>query len=72
MSFKKFEDNDIFNNIIKAKPRFEFKIYGGNIYLNNGEGFDYLNKLNLPIEVCEFPYAFVFSCEINSYNIAMI
>ena len=71
MSFKKFSYNDIFNNVIKTKPRFEFKIYGGNAYLNNSaDGYAYLNKLNFL--TCDLPYAFDFSCPDNSYNIALI
>lgn len=43
MSTKPFEKTDIFHNIIKATPRFEFKIYDGAIYLNNSEGFVKIN-----------------------------
>ena len=34
MSYKKFENNDIFYNVIKTKPRFEFKIWGGKAVAN--------------------------------------
>lgn len=72
MSYKKFSYNDLFNNVIKTKPRFEFKIYGGKISLNGGAGYSYLNTINLDIRGCDIPFAFDFSCEDNSYNIAMI
>lgn len=35
MSLKKFEKNDVFKNVIKAKPRFEIKLYRGKEYINN-------------------------------------
>lgn len=31
MLYKKFETNDLFFNTLKAKPRFEFKIWGGRV-----------------------------------------
>lgn len=73
MSFKKFEATDIFQNTIKTKPRFEFKIYNGKISLNTLVGYTYLNNLNLPsVEGCLLPYSFDFSCPENSYNVGLI
>ena len=34
MSFKKFEDNDVFRNTMKAYPRSEFLIYDAKVYYN--------------------------------------
>lgn len=77
MSYKKFDLGDIFYNTIKAKPRFEFKIQNGNIYLNNlKDGFIVLNSLNIapemPIVTCILPYSLDFSCPDNTYYIGMI
>ena len=38
MSYKKFENEDLFFNTIKAKPRFEIKIWKGQVVINNGVG----------------------------------
>ena len=35
MSFKKFTDNDIFRNTMRAYPKVNFFIYDGNVYYNN-------------------------------------
>ena len=35
MSLKEFSKNDVFRNSLTTFPRFEFKIYKGNAYLNN-------------------------------------
>ncbi len=71
MSFKKFEKSDLFYNVIKTKPRFEFKIWGGNVYLNNGLGEAILNDLGLG-EECGLVNILDFSCPETSYNIAII
>lgn len=78
MSFKKFEKGDILLNTIKAKPRFEFKIFKGNIYLNDSaNGYAVLNSLGEPLifvppsGVCE-QYAYDFSCEENSQYLSTI
>jgi hypothetical protein len=76
MSYKKFTKNDIFYNVIKAKPHYEFKIQGGNIYLNNTDGYVFLN--NLLIEPPELQIAtgclisLDFSCSDNSQYIPVI
>lgn len=78
MSYKKFQQSDIIFNTVKTKPKFKFKIYGGNFYYNNGtESNIYLQQLNQEIVVipptgCMFNYAYDFSCEINSQYIATI
>jgi hypothetical protein len=84
MSYKKFENADLFYNTIKAKPRFEFKIWGGKAVVNNGAGLALLNNLQtteptalvqpyIPSPVgCDNPNSFDFSCPDNSYNIGAI
>lgn len=88
MSYKKFENGDLFYNTIKAKPRFEFKIWNGKAVVNNGGGEALLNDLQIsppaaltqpyiaPVICgtgsCVLPYSFDFSCEDNSHNIAII
>jgi hypothetical protein len=72
MPFKKFEKSDVFKNVIKATPYFEFKIHAGKIYLNNSlRGYEDLKALNVPAGGCANPNSFDFSCEDNSYNIAL-
>ena len=84
MSYKKFENNDLFYNTIKAKPRFQFKIWNGKAVVNNGVGEALLNNLQTvepqtlvqpyipPVVGCPNPNSFDFSCEENSFNIATI
>jgi len=80
MSYKKFELGDLFYNTIKAKPRFEFKIHNGNIYLNNlKDGLVVLNSLNIspempiiPFVSCSLPYSLDFSCPDNTYYLGII
>jgi hypothetical protein len=78
MSYKKFENSDLFYNTIKAKPRFEFKIWGGKAVVNYGAGEAILNNLLIappavaPPVVCANQYAFDFSCLENSYNVGLI
>ena len=84
MSYKKFQNEDLFYNTIKAKPRFEFKIWRGQAVVNNGGGEAILYNLQtvepaaliepvLPVApVCANPNSFDFSCEENSFNIATI
>ena len=74
MSFKKFEKGDLFFNTVKTKPRFEFKIYNGNIYLNNStNGYAILNNLGVTgIVVCGDVNMLDFSCENTTYNIGII
>jgi hypothetical protein len=74
MSYKKFTNNDIFFNIIKSKPHYQFKIQNGNILLNNSDGFVYLNSLlveppALLASTCDI--SLDFSCE-NSQYVAVI
>jgi hypothetical protein len=71
MSFKKFEKNDVFYNVIKTKPRFEFKIWGGNVYLNNGIGEAVLNDF-FHIEQCGLENVLDFSCPETSYNVGLV
>ena len=73
MSFKKFNSEDIFFATIKAKPKFEFKIFNGKTYLNNSDGYTYLNNLLITpptIEGCDIRLDF--SCEDNSQYLAVI
>lgn len=84
MTYKKFENGDLFYNTIKAKPRFEFKIWGGKAVVNTGVGLAVLNSLQtVPPEPlvqpyipspagCTNPDSFDFTCPENSYNIAAI
>jgi len=76
MSYKKFNNNDVFKNTIKTNPQFEFKIYRGKTYLNNSlDGFvrlknDIVNPS--PEAACNLPYSFDLNCEDNTQNIALI
>lgn len=75
MSYKKFENSDLLYNTIKAKPRFEFKIYGGKAVVNSGIGAAILNNLQTApptSEACDLPNALDFSCPDNSYNASLI
>lgn len=71
MSYKKFEKGDLFYNVIKTRPRFEFKIWGGNVYLNNGLGASILNDLGLNLQ-CGNENVLDFSCPETSYNVGLI
>lgn len=70
MSYKKFDKNDIFYNVIKAKPRFEFKIFRGNAYLNNNFRSVVLNDLQIDALSCLI--SLDFSCADNSQYIGVI
>jgi hypothetical protein len=76
MSFKKFESGDILYNTIKAKPKYEFKIFNGKIILNNSnDGYIVLNSLNITPPVftgCTTPYSLDFSCVENTYYLGII
>lgn len=77
MSYKKFENGDLFYNTIKAKPRFQFKIWNGKAVVNSGTGLAILNNLQVisaipPAPPVCAPNSFDFSCEDNSHNIAII
>lgn len=72
MSFKKFNSEDLFFATIKAKPKFEFKIFNGDVYLNNGDGFTYLNNLLISTESGPCDARLDFSCEDNSQYLAVI
>ena len=76
MTYKKFENGDLFFNTIKAKPRFEFKIWGGKAVVNNGSGLAILNDLQTTPPTltggCANPNSFDFSCEDNSHNLGII
>lgn len=75
MSLKEFKKEDIFFNTLKTKPHFKFKIYDGNIYMNNSNkdsvSYGDLN-LQAPSGPCGDTPSFDFSCENNSFNIALI
>ncbi len=74
MSYKKFEKNDIFFNVIKTKPRFEFKIYNGNTYINNSLGDLILNSLQVtPPELSELSCDNIldFSCQDNTQYLGL-
>lgn len=71
MSYKKFENSDLLYNTIKVKPRFEFKIYNGKIYLNNNYGYAILNGALMTGE-CGAVNILDFSCPETSYNIGII
>jgi hypothetical protein len=47
MSYKKFEDGDLFYNVIKTKPRYEFKIWKGAAYINIEPNNVTLNNVNI-------------------------
>ena len=75
MTYKKFENGDLFFNTIKAKTRFEFKIWGGKAVVNNGSGLAILNDLQTTPPIlggCPNPNSFDFSCEDNSHNLGII
>lgn len=72
MSYKKFEKSDLFYNVIKTKPRFEFKIWSGKIYLNNSDGVAVLNDLGIGAIQCGLENILDFSCPETSYNIGII
>ena len=73
MPLKPFEKNDIFRNVIKANPRFQFKISSGEVFVNNAyKGFVNLNDLNLDVNGCSNPFGFDFTCEDNSYLLSTI
>lgn len=84
MTYKKFDNADLFYNTIKTKPRFEFKIWLGKAVVNNSGGEAVLNSLQtqapsaliqpeIPVAIsCSLLNAFDFSCPDNSYNIAII
>jgi hypothetical protein len=46
MPYKKFENNDIFFNVIKAKPYFQMKIWNSNLVTNEQANYSSLNTLN--------------------------
>ena len=71
MSLKKFEKGDLLHNIIKAKPRFEFKVWNGNIYLNNDGSYVILNGALQNIS-CGNENTLDFSCPETSYNVGLI
>lgn len=71
MSFKKFENNDVFYNTIKTKPRFEFKIWGGNVYVNNDASNAILNDLFHETK-CGIENILDFSCPETSYNVGIV
>lgn len=69
MSYKKFEQGDLLYNIIKAKPRFEFKIFKGNIFLNDSStGYALLNSFGEPA----FPPPVPTVCEDNAYDFSCL
>lgn len=45
MSYKEFEKNDVFYNVIKAKPSFQIKIWNGTAVVNVGNSEAVLNNL---------------------------
>jgi hypothetical protein len=75
MSYKKFQNSDLLYNTIKAKPRFEIKIWGGKAVVNAGVGEAVLNNLQTspPVagsSVCDIQLDF--SCPDNSFYIGVI
>lgn len=75
MSYKKFNNNDVFKNVIKTNPYFEFKIYNGGISLNNSlNGYSTIkNELVIPaVSTCANENSFDLTCVDNSQNIALI
>lgn len=68
---KIIEPNDIFYNTIKTTPRFEFKIWGGEVYLNSGYGGSTLSGPGVTFP-CGDVNIFDFSCPETSYNYAII
>lgn len=79
MSYKKFENSDLFYNVIKAKPRFEFKIWGGKAVVNGGTGEALLNNIQTtpptilpPVILCGDINILDFSCPETSYNVGLI
>jgi len=76
MSFKKFNSEDIFFATIKAKPKFEFKIFNGRTYLNNSDGYAYLKNLLITPPVLEAATGCLisldFSCVDNTQYIPVI
>lgn len=71
MSYKKFEKSDVFYNVIKTKPRFQFKIWNGEIFLNYGYGGTGLGDLG-HAEGCGDTNVLDFSCPETSYNYGLI
>ena len=49
MYLQEFSDTDIYKNILKTYPKFHFRIYQGDIYINNTPISDYsLYNLKIP------------------------
>jgi hypothetical protein len=74
MSFKEFKKEDVFFNTLKTKPYFKFKIHDGNVYVNNSStGNVSYADLNLTVASgCGAEPSLDFSCEDNSFNLAVI
>jgi hypothetical protein len=81
MSIRKFEQNDVFVSVLKAKPHTKFSIFNGEInyradFANTVEkGYTAISDLNLnvttePIVLCND--SFDFSQECNSQYIPLI
>jgi hypothetical protein len=74
MSFKEFKKEDVFFNTLKTKPYFKFKIHDGRVYVNDsGTGVVSYGDLKLSVASgCGAEPSLDFSCEDNSFNIALI
>ncbi len=76
MIYKKFQKGDFFYNTIKTRPRFEFKLYGGKVYLNNQSGVAEYNNLLITPPVLEAitgcTISLDFSCIDNSQYIPVL
>lgn len=72
MSFKKFNEQDLLFSTIKTKPKFQFRILNGQVYLNNNYGGAILNELATAAPVGDEENTLNFSNYEESYNIALI
>lgn len=76
MSLKKFEQNDLFLNVMKTNPHCKFSIYNGKTFYKQDfaapVGFVALFDLHLdaPSELCS--YSLDFSQECNSQYIPLL
>lgn len=71
MPIKELSANDVFYNTIETNPRFEFKIWGGEVYLNSGYGGSTLSGPSINPS-CGDVNILDFSCPEVSYDYAII
>lgn len=71
MSLKEFKLSDLFFNNIRVNPRFEIKIYNGDILINNKTDAAAINNIQIlpPAGGCETKLDF--SCAENSFYIGL-